>query len=78
MVYSFYGCRDHYGATPKDRLDEIAHDYNELAVLLDEYHQQHTNVSMHIFISAVYIHRNSLLEGQVHDRVLVVFNIFVL
>lgn len=56
--------RDHYSATPKDRLDETGQDYNELAVLLDKYHQQHTNVSMHIFISAIYMHRNPLLEGQ--------------
>ena len=56
MVYSFYGCRDHYGATPKDRLDETRQDYDKLAALLDKYCQQHSNVSMHMSTSAIYLH----------------------
>ena len=55
MVYTFYGCRDHHGATPKDRLDETGQAYQELAALLDKYRLQHTNVSIHIFTGAMYM-----------------------
>ena len=46
MICSFYGCRDHHGATPKDRLDEDGQAYQELVALLDKYPRQTTNVSM--------------------------------
>ena len=54
--YSFYGCRDYHDATPKDRLDERGQAYQELVNLLDNCHPQHTNVSMHIFTSAMYMY----------------------
>ena len=61
MVYSFYGCRDHHHATPKDRLDEDGQAYQELAALLDKYHPQNTNVSMHVCTSAMYINQKGFL-----------------
>ena len=54
---SFNGCRDHHHATPKDRLDETGQAYQELAALLDIYHPQNTNVSMHVFTSAMYVYQ---------------------
>ena len=34
-VYSFSDCRDHYGATPKDRLDAHEENYQAIVTLLD-------------------------------------------
>ena len=45
-VYSFSDCRDHYGATPKDRLDENEENHHDIATLLDEYHHKQSIVSM--------------------------------
>ena len=61
MGYSFCGCRDHHGATPKNRLDETGPAYQELAALLDTNHLQNTNVSMHVFTSAMYINQKGFL-----------------
>ena len=64
-MYAFYGCRDIYEATPKDLLDERGQAYQELVALLDECRLQRINVSMHIFTSAIYTHRNlNTVEGK--------------
>ena len=39
-VYSFSDCRDHYGATPKDRLDAYEENYQAIVTLLDYHHKQ--------------------------------------
>ena len=44
--YLLYVCRDRYDATPKDRLSEDEENYQEIAHLLDKYHQQHWNLDL--------------------------------
>ena len=38
-VHSFYDFRDHFKATPKDRLSDESHNYQELAHLLGTFHR---------------------------------------
>ena len=41
-----HGCRDQFGGTPKDRVNEDGRDYQEIIDLLDKYLLQTTNVSI--------------------------------